>query len=398
MGDAQRHGIPRNRVVDVALVVSAGAVDLAFWNGSRELAGGGVLPLWVVPFLSAVMCSLLLLRQRHPIPVWVAQAAYTGINFLIPAYYPFAYLLVASYAVAARKTMSVARWILPAAAVPFALFSYHSAQTAASGQQAAREFLVAAGIWTMFMSIAWTLGRLAYTREQQARAVQARMAEEAEQALAAQRLQLAHELHDSVSGAVAGMVLYAGAARAVAAGADPRTHDALEAIEKTGQQAIGELHALLGLLRSTDTVKGHSEKPRSQGIDELVELTRKGGIEVRFDHTGSPAHGLDPDIDLAVYRIVQESLTNIIKHAGRDAVAAVDIEWGARTVIVTVESGGGRGSADTAKDLSSGQGLRGLGERIEALGGSLEFGPVDAGWRVNAELPLTASNLSRRSR
>ncbi|MGN2637790.1 sensor histidine kinase [Nocardia takedensis] len=375
------------RLAAIAVVAAAAAVDLVFWAGDRDLSVVGTLPIWVVPVLALGCGAVLLLRHRHPVAVWTAQWVYTGVNFLIPAYFPFAYLLVAAYTVAARTPFSVATRILPLTALSLGLFSYHSA-LATPGAQDVRQFLVAATIWAMLLTVVWGIGRLVHHRDRQALADRRRMAADAERALAAQRRHLARELHDSVSGTVAGMVLYAGAARAAGTGADPHADRALEAIEQAGARAIAELHTLLGLLRSPDT---HAPR-RLDAIEELIALTRAGGITVHLTVTGDPPSAMAPDIDLTAYRIVQESLTNITKHAGRGADARIAITWRPDTVTVTITSGGGRGP--TAGGLSSGHGLRGLRERVREVGGHMESGPADAGWRVHTELPLTGRGIA----
>ncbi|NNH69086.1 two-component sensor histidine kinase [Nocardia uniformis] len=384
--DRVQRPVVRDRIADAALVIVTGAVDLAFWSGDRDLIGGGVLPLWVVPAAAAALCAVLLLRHRFPLGVWVLAWLYTSVNLFVPEYYPFAYLLVASYAVATRVPGPTARLVLIAAALPLGLFGYRTAQSAAPEAQL-RDFATAAASWAIILSIAWGLGRLAHAREQHARAERERLAAEAEKALAAQRLRLAHELHDSVSGAVAGMILHAGAARAVCGGADPRVRQALEVIEQAGAQAMTELHSMLGLLRST--VPADPPAARFADIERLLESARNAGLDIRVDRTGT-ARPLSPAADLAAYRIVQESLTNVIKHAGRGAAVTLVIDWTDRALDLTVRSRGGQPTPAPAT-LSSGMGLRGLRERLDVLGGELTGGPDNDGWRVHATVPAATT-------
>lgn len=373
------------RVADAALVLVTGAVDLAFWGGDRDLISGETLPLWVVPAVATGLCGALLRRHRSPLGVWAVVWLYTSVNLVVPHYYPFAYLLVASYAVASRVPALTARLVLVASALPLGLFSYRFAQSA-SAETHLRAFIAAAATWSIILSIAWGLGRLAHAREQHARAERERLAAEAEKALAAQRLQLAHELHDSVTGAVAAMILHASAARALATGDDPHVRQALEIIEQAGAQAMTELHSMLGLLRSTGP---GAVVARFADVEQLLEAARRAGLDVRTDVTGT-ARPLAPDTDLAAYRIVQESLTNVTKHAGRGSTVTLGIGWTERTLDLTVRSSG---SSTTPADaaLSSGTGLRGLRERLDALGGELTCGPDDNGWCVHATLPASAT-------
>ncbi|GAA5094800.1 sensor histidine kinase [Nocardia iowensis] len=386
MTEPRRSPALHRRVADAALVLVTGAVDLAFWGGDRELTGGGTLPLWAVPTLATGLCVALLLRHRFPLGVWVVVWLYTSVNLVVPEYYPAAYLLVAAYAVASRVPGSTARLVLVASALPLGLFSYRSVQSVPSGTQL-RDFAAAAAAWAIILSIAWGLGRLAHAREQHARAERQRLAAEAEKALAAQRLRLAHELHDSVTGAVAGMILHAGAARALATGADPRVRQALEVIEQAGTQAMTELHSMLGLLRSPDPAD--APPARFADIERLLETACRAGLHVRVDVTGTP-RPLAPDADLAAYRFVQEALTNVTKHAGRGATVTLGIAWTDDTLDLTVRSTGGH-PTPAAAALSSGTGLRGLRERLDALGGTLTGGPDDDGWCVHATLPAHTS-------
>ncbi|MEV6559482.1 histidine kinase [Nocardia sp. NPDC051756] len=374
------------RIAAVIFVIVTGAVDLIFWGGDRDLVGGATLPVWVVPTLAVGLCAALLLRGRFPLRVWLLVWLGTGVNLVVPGYFPFAYLLVAVYSVANRVPGTTARLVLAASVLPLGLFSYRFAQAEPPEDQL-RGFVAAAAAWALFLSIAWGLGRLAHAREQHARAERERLAAEAEKALAAQRLRLAHELHDSVTGAVAGMILHAGAARGLATGADPRVRQALEVIEQAGVEAMTELHSMLGLLRSTDS--DGSAPARLADVEQLLESARRAGLNVRIDVTGA-ARSLEPDADLAAYRIVQESLTNVSKHAGRDAMVTLDIAWSERALDLTVRSTGGR-AAPAVAALSSGNGLRGLEERLGALGGALTSGPDDDGWCVHATLPAHAS-------
>lgn len=366
-----------DRAAEVALVVIVGGVDLAFLGGDRHLAGGGTLPVWVVPVCVTVLCALLLLRHRYPLGVWAVTLLYSAVNLVVPGYYPFAFLLVATYAVASRVPAGIARWVLVGAALPLGLFSYRFAESAPPHVQL-RDFVAAAAAWGIILSIAWGLGRVAHAREEHARAERERLARVAEEALAAQRLRLAHELHDSVTGAVAGMILHAGAARALAT--DPRVRQALEVIEHAGAQAMRELHSMLGLLRAPEAAPGR----RFAEVEQLLDTARRAGLEVCLEVTGQ-ARTLTGDTDHAAFRVMQEALTNVTKHAGRGARVEVGVVWAEHTLDLTVRSSGGLPTSAAA--LSSGTGLRGLGERLDALGGALRAGPARDGWCVHATLP-----------
>ncbi|MEV6279716.1 histidine kinase [Nocardia sp. NPDC051832] len=383
MAESTAGATPLRRLADVALVTVVGVLDLAAWGGDRELIGGGSLPIWVVPAAAVLLCAALLLRGRFPLAVWAVTWGGTAVNVVVPTYFPALYLLVATFAVACRVPGLTARLVLAGSALSLGLFTYHN-DLAGSDPTEPSHYLVAGTIWALALGVVWGLGRVLYLREQRARATQARLAAEAEAALAAQRLRLAHDLHDSVSGAVAGMILHAAAARTLAAGADPKVAEALAVIEQAGTHAMGELHDLLGLLRAPDHIAAAAT------LEELIELNRARGLRIRVRTDGTRPPDVDPDIDRAAYRLVQESLTNAAKHAGTGANVDISIGWQPTRVTVAVHSTGGDGPAAGVGRLSTNQGLAGLTQRLQTLSGTVAYGPDGAGWSVVSEIPLSA--------
>ena len=182
------------------------------------------------------------------------------------------------------------------------------------------------------------------------------------------------------------MILYSAGARAQLGPDEERVHDALRVVERAGTQAMNELHRMLGLLRTPDGGAATEAgcRPELAAMDELVERTRSGGLDVALVVDGQ-ARQLDPSIDQAAYRVVQEALTNATKHAGPGARVGVTLTWRSTDLVLDVRSTGGGPSTGTVR--SSGYGLRGLTERVHLVGGSLNAGPADGGWLVHAELP-----------
>jgi len=376
----------RRRILgDVLLVVVVVGVDLLVWRGDRQLVHGEQLPAWAVPAASAAMGALLLARWRHPVAVWAAQWVYALSNLVLPNYYPFAMLLVALHAVAARCIPRAARLVLLTAVVPFGLFSYRSGQSGPG--EGDGPFLEAAAVWTVVLAVVWGLGRVSYAGEQRARDKQRRLEREAELAVEAERQRLARELHDSVAGAVTAMIMHAAGARAHLPTVDGPAQGALRIVEQAGAQAMNELHRLLGLLRTPEGETAAEPAPSLAELDGLVDGFRRGGLDVAVEAVGE-RRPLDPSVDLAAYRVVQESLTNVVKHAGVDAAALVSLRWG--TVDLRLEVRSTAGTAPPATSVpSSGLGLLGLRERVHLIGGRLESGATPDGWSVRAELPLT---------
>ena len=226
-------------------------------------------------------------------------------------------------------------------------------------------------------------------------------------ALAAERSRIAGELHDVVTHNVSVMVVQAGAARRVLVGSPEDARAALLAVEASGRTAMVELQHLLGLLSPIDGMQpepGCCEadtaplrpQPGLGRLQALVDRVSAAGLPVRLTVTGQP-RALPPGLDLTAYRVVQEALTNAMKHAG-PASAVVTLDYREEAVVIDVSDDGG-GDHGPGLELSpaqtgpagvagSGRGLLGLGERLSLYGGEFDAGPRPAGgWRVTARLP-----------
>jgi len=210
----------------------------------------------------------------------------------------------------------------------------------------------------------------------------------AREAVADERARIARELHDVVAHAVTVMTVQSGAARRVMDADRDAARDALSAVEATGREALAELRRLLDVLRTGDeATDALAPQPTAAGIEDLVAETRRAGVPVELRASGSP-RGLPPGMELTVFRIVQEALTNVRKHAG-PARAGVRIAYAEDAVEVEVRDDG-RGAA--AEGGAPGHGVVGMRERVALFGGSLEVGPApEGGWRVRARLPLRAA-------
>jgi signal transduction histidine kinase len=240
---------------------------------------------------------------------------------------------------------------------------------------------------------AWVLGEVARTRraylaELEGRAVRLERErdEHARRATEEERIRIARELHDVVTHHVSVIAVQAGAAHSTSRERPERALEALGLIERTARSTLGELRALLGVLRAGDEptpLAPLRPRPSIARLDELLAQARSAGIEVDAEVRGGPVP-LDPVVELGAYRVLQEALTNVIKHAP-DATAAVLVEYGARELRITVTDDG----REPPGPNPSGHGLIGMHERVELAGGSLEAGPMaGGGFRVDARLPL----------
>jgi signal transduction histidine kinase len=231
-----------------------------------------------------------------------------------------------------------------------------------------------------------------------------------QRALAAERARIARELHDVVTHNVSVMVVQAGAARKIMATSAADAEDSLLAVESTGREAMTELRNLLGLLSPAGAgmvaggaVAAHGPRPGGESaalspqpglgeLDALIGRVSAAGLPVDLQVSGEPRL-LSPGADLAAFRIVQEGLTNVLRHAGR-AAATVGVEWGDELVIMVSDDGGGSAPGDAGGGNSTpGRGLVGLRERLALYGGELTAGPQPGGgWQVRAVMPAGAAS------
>jgi signal transduction histidine kinase len=255
--------------------------------------------------------------------------------------------------------------------------------------------------WVQFALIigaAWLLGRFVGVRRVYATKLEQRTAELeqareelARRAVSEERLRLARELHDVVAHSISVIAVQSGVGAHVANTQPKEAAKALAAIEATSRTALTELRRLLGVLRQDGEPQGDlAPAPGLADVDTLLGEVAKAGLAVRLRVEGT-SWQLPAGVDLSAYRIMQEALTNVVKHAG-PARAQVTIRYGDRDVTVEVTDDG-RGAAAPAGDgrVATGHGLIGMRERVAAFGGDLEVGPrPGGGFRVAARLPFAA--------
>ena len=243
---------------------------------------------------------------------------------------------------------------------------------------------------------AWILGdnvrtRRKYVAELEDKAVrlEAEREVQAKRATADERTRIARELHDVVAHSVSVMTVQAGAARRLLdrSEADPQVREAMATVEATGREALTELRRAIGVLREDGEDPGVAPQPAVADIPALVARAREAGLSVELEMEGEP-RTLPSGVDLSAYRIVQEALTNALKHAG-PARAVVRVCYGEEAVEVQVIDDG-RGAAADPAPLGGGNGLVGMRERVAMLEGDLQAGPrTGGGYEVKARLPLS---------
>jgi signal transduction histidine kinase len=220
---------------------------------------------------------------------------------------------------------------------------------------------------------AWAFGTLQRVRREQL-AVRDRLA------VLAERNRIAREMHDVVAHSLAVLIAQADGGRCAAVASPEAGSAALATIGDYARQALGETRRILGVLR--DDPSASEPPPPSPGLEEIPELVRACGLSVELE---MPAAGPVPgDVALAAYRIVQEGLTNVLKHAGPAARTRVSVRWSPQELEISVVNDG----PSPGGGPSSGYGLLGMRERVAAYGGSVVAGPAPGGgWRVEARIP-----------
>lgn len=253
------------------------------------------------------------------------------------------------------------------------------------------------GIFSLvIVFVVWYVGSRVRIRGEYLRLLQERASHlereqvaESDKAVAEERTRIARELHDIVAHQVSLMTVQAGAAKTVAMQNPEAALQAMESVEKAGRQALNELRHLVSVLRPGNEGDGLGPQPGSTDVPRLVNEVRAAGLQVSLDMSVKTTE-LPARVDLAIYRIVQEALTNVIKHAGPQATAEVSIRSDRDGIAIEVKDNGG----GATRLPGSGHGIVGMRERAQVLGGSLLASPVPGGgFKVVAYLPKSRETL-----
>jgi signal transduction histidine kinase len=371
----------------VAALVLAGLTQFDVWRNApadmQVIGGRGVLAL-----LALLVTLPLAVRRRAPAATLLTAAGALVLVAVLVSHSRgipvevFLAMLLAFYTVGAhcddRRSLRVAA--VAVAAIAAADIARPGAFTAGGTRPAA---------WLAF-AIAWLVGRDLRRRRQRVADLEDRAVrlerergEQAQLAVADERARIARELHDVIAHGVSVIVVQAQAGPHLLD--DPeRVRGVFQSIELSGRDALAELRRLLGILRAGDQQLAIGPQPGLGSLQSLVEQVRASGVPVAMRIEGEPV-SLPAGIDLSAYRIVQEALTNIVKHAG-DASAEVVIRYRTRELQLDIVDDGRAGAGHIN---GFGHGLIGMKERVTLFGGTLEAGPCDGrGFAVRARLPL----------
>jgi signal transduction histidine kinase len=380
----------RSWALDIGLALAAAAASLAHFSFG-EAGHAAHLPLAAGVLVAVLTAVALPLRRVWPGPVFAWTVLAAGAAAQWPdrgALFPVA-LGISLYTVAAltRRAVAVAAAVLVASVLLLVVAQDGTPDWGLAISDAAG---YAAAVLIIGLYAGTRRAYLAALRDR-ARRLEIERDQSSALAAAEERARIAREMHDSVAHHLTVIVaLSDGALRAVSR-APAEAADAIRDVSGTARQALAETRRLLGVLRADSGPEPTQPLPGLADLDDLLGHVRAAGLPVRYERTGGGAE-LPSGIQLAVFRLVQEALTNTMKHAGPGASAAVRLQFTPGEVHVEVEDDGAIRSVEPA---AGGGGLIGMRERISAFGGELDFGPRHPrGWRVTARLDLDAAAAS----
>jgi signal transduction histidine kinase len=339
-------------------------------------------PSDVVLFVLVLFATLpIALRRSFPVEVFAITLSAALISDLIGGPYQFAGALVGLYTVAAY--VGRPRSIYAAAAAGIATVATGLGDSGSPAAETSAILAVFAASWLLGDNIRT---RRAYLRELEDRAdrLEREREESIRRAAVDEQARIARELHDIITHNVSVMTVQAAAAGDVFDTQPGRVREALDSIESTGREALTELRRLLGRVRPEDGGTELAPQPGLARLDALLEQVRAAGLQVDLTVEGTPRE-LPIGLDLSAYRIVQEALTNILKHA-HASKATVHIRYEPDAIeLEVVDDGRGPGPDETQR----GQGIIGMRERAALVGGALRVGRAPGGgFAVDARIPL----------
>jgi signal transduction histidine kinase len=278
---------------------------------------------------------------------------------------------------------------LAASAVPIALVIWYNVHYQAQPGYQVSTFIASTVFYLPADAAAWAVGKWSRSARDAVEHHKRRLAR-ASEAVEEERRRIARELHDILSHTVTVMVLQASGARRVLVSDPAGADDALSHVEEVGKTAMGDLRRMLTLVRSAAL---NNDEPCQRGLADigyLIDDLLRSGVTAQLEVQGSPVQVAE-SVGRTVYRIVQEAVTNIVKHAGPGSTAIVRLAWGADLRIEIIDDGSGIPLMESAA-FSTGQGLLGLAERVAVFGGTISAGPHHNGFLLVASLPLGATD------
>jgi signal transduction histidine kinase len=369
-----------------ALVVAAIGISLTGLALSHGEENGPAGPLWFDVIAVLVIFGPLFFRRHFPFgaPAAVGVAAVLT-SFVDERLVPFDFFIFLAGCAAVFlvgllrvRTRAVAGLVVAVGVVALVVYRDPLSNLDA--------FVVTSIIFGIIWTIAFAVGRKfeeASEAEERALRAEREREERARGAVTEERARIARELHDVVGHSVSVMTVQASAVRRLLRPEQEREREALLIVEQTGREALAEMRRMVGVLRRPEEAPALAPQPSLEHLNRLVEQAREAGLPVELRVEGDPLP-LPAGVDLTAYRLVQEGLTNALKHAQAER-AVVIVRYDGESLEVTV-SDDGRG---TGSDDGGGHGLVGMRERVAVYGGWLEAGPrPEGGYRLSARLPV----------
>ena len=361
-----------------AVVLVLGQLEV--WRGVGVTERQG--PAWAQATLYAVTAIALVVRRFRPllslgvivaasVVEYAAVGAPEGLGVMLPA-------LVAAYSVARWEERPRSYWGLALVGVLWAAWS------GLDPHDRTAEDHVLSLIWLAPWVIAWLVGALVRATALAADQRRNLREQRATQAVAEERVRIARELHDVIGHSVSVMTVQASAVRRRLTPDQTEERQALESVESVGREALAEMRRMVGALRERGE---RAEQEPAPGLDQLgglVEQFRAAGLAVELEVSGSP-RSLAPGLDLTAYRLIQEGLTNVLRHAVRPTHAEVTVTYRDGELDLAVRDDG-----QPQDPGEAGHGLLGMKERVSVYGGELVARPLERGFELAARLPLDA--------
>jgi signal transduction histidine kinase len=387
--------------IDLTLTVLTGllVVPVSVAAGTEWGPGPWLAVLWAVGTWAPLAW-----RRRNPVASVVTVYAVALAHLLLgtPTFMPAdVAVLVALYSVTVHGPRWAHRTAIVSAVAGSLLLSLmitYYAMVSGSGPVDIAANVVLLWVFCSACAVAtWAFGLMRRSRREMIAALRDRAErleverdQQAQIATAAERTRIAREMHDIVAHSLSVVVAQADGGRYAAAADPDAATRALGTIAETGRAALADMRRLLGVLREPDAsdasaVTPYTPQPAEQDLEGLVEQVRGSGVRASLVRMGT-ARRLPPGVGLTVYRICQEALTNVLKHAGPDPAVTVLVQWRPAALVLEVTDDGRGAAADTD---GAGHGLVGMRERAVMVGGTLSAGPrPGGGFRVHAEIPL----------
>lgn len=373
---------------DLALgLVTGGAVGL---SGTTGLGPGGV-DLRSFDILAAVLViaitAAIIVRRRYPVPAGIVNLTSMLLWFYLGYYGRI--VLVVPIIVCVTLTIVLGRWSGILAGLLVIGFGVVTIRLIFDDQRVV-DYSATAVLLTV-TSVAFGEAIRYYVAWRKAMTERVAQLERERDANAArlvneERLRIAYEIHDVIAHSIASISVQAGVASHVIDRRPDKAKEALDAIKQTSTEALRELRSVLGALRSENTDPDDRHPAASlRRLPELTRMVEAAGLHTAMTVVGEPAT-LPAAVELAAYRIVQEALTNVVRHA-RASKVAIEVEYRSDAVSITVDDDGPGNSGNSG---GAGSGLAGMRERARTLGGTLEAVRVSGGFRVSCRLPVVA--------